>query len=583
MTDIDKKFLLAAEKGDALAVQELLDKGANVNLKDKNGLTVLMRASYRGDIAIVRILMDKGAYVHTKNSQGKTALIMAESRGQLEVARLLKQAKQKTSFKLKNISFIYYLIFCWLVFGWCWWYVNEKFDPLQMPYNLSIFILIFLGMGIWVYFSPKSYDGFVISGIEAMIKNIEKNWITIADVLRGFGKNLFDTSGLPFLFQVIKIILGVILGVLGAVLLFMSAIVLLVFFLVIYLAECCLTLLSNTVRFYYPEFNGNYFYNAIVAVMFLPPVYFIYDGILIPFIKKLGSFFAFCLLPFCDFYDWLMVGFFSVASSKRREARKALKEAKRREKEEAKKIKEALKTKAREEKKVERKNIPKLPATLDNKQIKGDINYLQTLPNKGYLIKYLGGIMDRFIAKGQAKTYQEIQKVIMAKTDIETALKDLEKATEDLIDAQESRDTAKENAEAKYLLRTLQAQFAVRKHRDEESLEDLRIETERKKLEAEREEAEKRKVKAQKEIADLQTPRQPKHQPKNEMDKFKEVFEKQVNKKKKRDMVDDKQNKDIGELEERAKNERWSFEKFEEERDLIVADWHQFSQDNNIE
>lgn len=42
MTDIDKKFLLAAERGDALAVQELLDKGANVNLKDKNGFTVLI-------------------------------------------------------------------------------------------------------------------------------------------------------------------------------------------------------------------------------------------------------------------------------------------------------------------------------------------------------------------------------------------------------------------------------------------------------------------------------------------------------------------------------------------------------------
>jgi len=472
-----------------------------------------------------------------------------------------------------NISFIYYLIFCWLVFGWCWWYFNEKFDPLKSTCNLSIFILIFLVLGLWVYFSPKSYDWFVVVGIESMFKNIEKTWIIIWEFLGGAGKSLFDTTGLPFLFQVIKVILGVVIWVFGAILWLMSSLALIISLLIIFLCERGLALLSSTVQFYYPEFNGNYFYNAMVAAMFLPPVYCIYDGILIPFIKKSGSFFVFCLMPFCDFYDWLMVGVFSVASSKRREARKALKEAKRREKEEARTIKKALKTKAKEAKKVERKNIPKLPATLDSEQIKKDISYLQTLPDKGRLIKYTKNFVDRYIAKGQVKTYQEIQNVIRAKADVERALADL-------VDAQEDRYTAKETAEAKYLLRTLQAQSAVRKHYNEESLEDLKTEVEREKLEAEREEARKRKAIARKEREDLYAPKPQQQKPKTEMDKFKDVLQKQVDKGKKRDMVDIELNKEIEEIEERAKKQGWSFERFEEERDLAIAKWHKFSKEN---
>jgi len=76
-------------------------------------------------------------------------------------------------------------------------------------------------------------------------------------------------------------------------------------------------------------------------------------------------------------------------------------------------------------------------------------------------------------------------------------------------------------------------------------------------------------------------PSQPKQsQPKTEMDRFKEGLGKEVNKSKKTDMIDVELNKRIKVLEEKAKQEGWSFERFETERDLEVARWQQFAQRN---
>jgi ankyrin repeat protein len=45
---------------DAAAVQALLDKGANVNVKDLNGTTALMTASWRGHLEVVQVLPARG-------------------------------------------------------------------------------------------------------------------------------------------------------------------------------------------------------------------------------------------------------------------------------------------------------------------------------------------------------------------------------------------------------------------------------------------------------------------------------------------------------------------------------------------
>lgn len=81
-------------------------------------------------------------------------------------------------------------------------------------------------------------------------------------------------------------------------------------------------------------------------------------------------------------------------------------------------------------------------------------------------------------------------------------------------------------------------------------------------------------------IKKLKEPLSQQPQPKTEMDKFKDNLGKEVDKGKKIDMVDIELNKRIKAVEERAKQEGWSFERFERERDLEIARFQQFAQKN---
>jgi ankyrin repeat protein len=55
----------------------LLERGAKVDVKDKNGATPLQLASYNQRVKIVRVLLDHGANADTKNDQGKIPLQLA--------------------------------------------------------------------------------------------------------------------------------------------------------------------------------------------------------------------------------------------------------------------------------------------------------------------------------------------------------------------------------------------------------------------------------------------------------------------------------------------------------------------------
>ncbi len=72
-------------------VLKLLEKGANVNVKDENGYAPLMWAAFYGNTTIVQILIDRGADLDLKTKSGGTALKLAEIRGYINTAKLLKQ------------------------------------------------------------------------------------------------------------------------------------------------------------------------------------------------------------------------------------------------------------------------------------------------------------------------------------------------------------------------------------------------------------------------------------------------------------------------------------------------------------
>ncbi len=71
-------------------LQLLLDKGANIETKDKDGWTPLLSATVNGHEAVVQLLLDKGANIEAKDKDGWTPLLLAAENGYEAVVQQLR-------------------------------------------------------------------------------------------------------------------------------------------------------------------------------------------------------------------------------------------------------------------------------------------------------------------------------------------------------------------------------------------------------------------------------------------------------------------------------------------------------------
>lgn len=87
---------IAAWEGDLKASKTLINAGANVDVKDNDGLTPLHRTIQSGQIGTVQILIAGGADVNAKNDYGVSPLIRSVDRvgkkGKIEIVKLLLDA-----------------------------------------------------------------------------------------------------------------------------------------------------------------------------------------------------------------------------------------------------------------------------------------------------------------------------------------------------------------------------------------------------------------------------------------------------------------------------------------------------------
>jgi len=74
------------------AVNHLVVRGADINFHDNEGKTALMAAAARGRLEVVKLLLEKNSGVNAKDKDGKTALILALENGRLDVAEALINA-----------------------------------------------------------------------------------------------------------------------------------------------------------------------------------------------------------------------------------------------------------------------------------------------------------------------------------------------------------------------------------------------------------------------------------------------------------------------------------------------------------
>lgn len=82
-------LLCAALNGHELVVQILLEKGADHGVKNNLGNTALMSAVLRGRDNIVKVLLDRGADIETRDKDGNSILMSAVMDGMTSVVELL--------------------------------------------------------------------------------------------------------------------------------------------------------------------------------------------------------------------------------------------------------------------------------------------------------------------------------------------------------------------------------------------------------------------------------------------------------------------------------------------------------------
>jgi ankyrin repeat protein len=96
--ELNDQLFEAVRKGDAAAVTELLDKGAEVNAKFRYGMTALFKAAERGHTEVVKVLLARGADVNVKDTfYGATAMTWALENDHFDVVRALLEKSPESA------------------------------------------------------------------------------------------------------------------------------------------------------------------------------------------------------------------------------------------------------------------------------------------------------------------------------------------------------------------------------------------------------------------------------------------------------------------------------------------------------
>lgn len=84
-------LMWAACDGDTAAVQDLVARGASVDISTKNGLTAIMFAAHNGHSETVAELIRCGASLERRDAKGKTALTFAEQSHRTHTVQVIRE------------------------------------------------------------------------------------------------------------------------------------------------------------------------------------------------------------------------------------------------------------------------------------------------------------------------------------------------------------------------------------------------------------------------------------------------------------------------------------------------------------
>lgn len=96
---MDANWEAAIRRGHLQDVLDLLDRGIDVNARDRHGQTALMLAAHAGHRHVVEALIAHQATLNTTAKHGLNALMLAIVGGHADVARLLADAGSDLSLR----------------------------------------------------------------------------------------------------------------------------------------------------------------------------------------------------------------------------------------------------------------------------------------------------------------------------------------------------------------------------------------------------------------------------------------------------------------------------------------------------
>jgi ankyrin repeat protein len=92
----NEQLLPATQRGDKEAVTKLLQEGADINVRDAQGRTPVMIATYQHNTDMVRTLLQAGADVNIRDNNKENPLLHAGAQGWLDILKLAIEAHADT-------------------------------------------------------------------------------------------------------------------------------------------------------------------------------------------------------------------------------------------------------------------------------------------------------------------------------------------------------------------------------------------------------------------------------------------------------------------------------------------------------
>ena len=93
---------VASLLGDSAAVRQMLEKGAKINARDREGYSAIHRAASKGQRNIIKLLISRGGKINAVNNNNETPLYLAAESGHLQTVKLLLKEGASPSILGKN-------------------------------------------------------------------------------------------------------------------------------------------------------------------------------------------------------------------------------------------------------------------------------------------------------------------------------------------------------------------------------------------------------------------------------------------------------------------------------------------------